>query len=270
MIKVAHIVSLFHLDLLRQNAIRMAIAPLVLANSEYAGYFRRGCTDGCYTILDNGAYESGGTPVTHRQLLDAAELVEPNEIVCPDVMHDGPATADLTRQFLGILAEEGLRDRYALMGVPHGSSLEEWMRSFQVLNAMKEISVIGLSRLSVRRSWGAYGAFPRVTCAKALLPLLGVGKALHLLGGDHNFPQELRLLADEPRVRSADSSFAFKYSVAAIPIAGDILSAKVDVRPPLFEHDRIDNSATLARVARLSQLLDDCARGGVDLDLQGV
>jgi hypothetical protein len=260
-IKVAHITSVFHLDLLSARSFRMALAPLVLSNGDYAGYFRNAGRCSCYTILDNGAYESGGAPVSDRELLEAAQLIAPAEIVCPDVMYDGVATLARTRQFIEILTHEGLLGRFKLMGVAQGKSGEEWTRCFEALNAMEEISTIGMSRLSLESSWASSSAAPRVSCAKAVLPMLADGKVLHLLGGGRSFPRELMLLANEPRVRSADSSFAFKYSLTGVPIAGDILAASADIGPPSLDRDRIDDMKVLGRVKILAELLDACACG---------
>lgn len=230
MIELAVIASTPHLgDLACLGSIDMALTHLVLRRPDYAAFYRARARAGVTVMLDNSAYEleeTTGAGLTAEPVLDAARAIDATVIVCQDVLFDGPATITATREFLNTAARQGvLNDNPPrFMGVPQGTTRAEWLCCYQELVAMPEISMIGLSKLSVPRCFLGPVAEARLQCVAELLAT-GAPKPLHLLGGDRSLPWELAEHRhrghdqfDCTGVRSNDSSFAFWYAATGIPV----------------------------------------------------
>lgn len=76
--------------------------------------------EGTILMLDNGVIETG-SPQTHV-LLEVAEKVRPNYIVCPDLLRDGPGTRELLVGCGPVL--EAYADQ--LIIVPQSEYVEDW------------------------------------------------------------------------------------------------------------------------------------------------
>lgn len=231
MIDVAIIASTPHLEeLSAAGTIDMALTHLVLHQPAYAAFYCARTQTGITVILDNSAYEfqeSTGVGMTAEPVLRAAQQIGAQVVVCQDVLFDGPATLAATRQFLDVARHQdrvgpaaGLR----FMGVPQGRTRAEWLDCYHQLVVMPDIDMIGLSKLSVHRCFGAPLAEARIACVAQLLDH-NAPKPFHLLGGDRSLPWELsehrRLGHDHTKhgsVRSNDSSFAFWYAASRISV----------------------------------------------------
>jgi hypothetical protein len=228
-IDVAVIAATPHLeDVSSTGTIDMALTHLVLTQPAHAAYFRARSSRGTRVILDNSAYErqnTTGTGMDADPVLRAAEQIDADVVVCQDVLFDGPATLTATRRFLDVARRRADLGRRSprFMGVPQGRTRAEWLECCHRLAEMPEIDVIGLSKLSVPRCFGAPVAEARVACAAYVLGC-GAPKPLHLLGGDRSLIWELRehrrLGHDQPAngVCSNDSSFAFWYAAEGIGV----------------------------------------------------
>jgi hypothetical protein len=231
MIDVAIIASTPHLEQLSAaGTIDMALTHLVLHQPAYAAFYCARTQTGISVILDNSAYElqeSTGAGMTAEPVLHAAQQIGAQIVVCQDVLFDGPATLAATRRFLDVA---GHQDRVAptaglrFMGVPQGRTRAEWLDCYRQLVAMPDIDMVGLSKLSVPRCFGAPVAEARIACVAHLLDH-NAPKPFHLLGGDRSLPWELsehRRLghdhAEHGGVRSNDSSFAFWYAASRIGV----------------------------------------------------
>lgn len=218
-IHLAIISSIPHLrDLSSMGTMEMALAPMVLQHPAYAAYYAEKGAEGKWVILDNGAFEMDGEGLTAEQIHEAAERIRATEIVCRDVVFDGERTIRETKNFIGFLYSQQGGDTYGLMGVPQGKTIVEWMNCYEKMLAIREITSIGLSKLSVPAAWKLPLAQARLQCVNYLykegLNLL----PLHLLGGGPGLPLELTLQREVPEVRSNDSSFAFWYTKKGIGI----------------------------------------------------
>ncbi|MGH3931659.1 MAG: hypothetical protein ACRDTF_16995, partial [Pseudonocardiaceae bacterium] len=232
MIDVAVIASIPYLRRLSAaGTIDMALTHLVLAQPTYAGFFQARARAGVSVVLDNSAYElqdTTGAGMAAAPVLQAAALTGAQLVVCQDVLFDGPATLLTTQRFLDAARHHHSAGAagWRFIGVPQGRTRAEWLDCYHRLVATPGIDMIGLSKLSVPRCFGAPVAEARIACVAHLLEL-GAPMPFHLLGGDRSLPWELREhrrrghdRAEHGGVRSNDSSFAFWYAASGIDVDG--------------------------------------------------
>jgi hypothetical protein len=257
-IDVAVIAPIAHLgDLSSQGSIDMALAPLVLASPRYARHYAAQAAAGRMVMLDNGAYEmeqSVGIGLTAGPVLEAARIIGAAEVVCTDVPFDGPATIATTRRFL---AEASSSPGIRFMGVPQGSTHQEWMACYQTLAAMPGIDVIGLSKLSVPRCWKTDIAAARLACAAELHQAGMPPRPLHLLGGDRSLPAELRSHCERGHqaIRSNDSSMTVWYAAIGLQIDPRTGCAESDAPgKPELESTRLNPAQQAAARANITVL----------------
>lgn len=86
---------------------------------EYMRFYMRKRQQGHFIMLDNGAAELG-TSIKLEKLLWAVHLVEPDEIVMPDMLDDAKQTLKLTEAALGFV-----QPRQRAM-CPQGITWKEW------------------------------------------------------------------------------------------------------------------------------------------------
>ncbi|MGH3885491.1 MAG: hypothetical protein ACRDSZ_02805 [Pseudonocardiaceae bacterium] len=221
------------------GTIDMALTHLVLAQPAYAGFFQARTQAGVTVMLDNSAYElqeTTGAGMAAGPVLQATELTGAQIVVCQDVLFDGPATLITTQRFLDAARHHDSAGAAGLrfIGVPQGRTRAEWLDCYHRLAAMPSIDMIGLSKLSVPRCFGAPVAEARIACVAQLLEF-EAPKPFHLLGGDRSLPWELREhrrrghdRAERGGVRSNDSSFAFWYAASGIDVDGHTGRAEHD------------------------------------------
>lgn len=256
MIDLAIIASIPHLhDLSSLGSIDMALTHLVLDHPDYAAYYRARSEAGIRVLLDNSAYElehQTGQGLTAGPVLAAAEQIAASVVICQDVLYDGPATVAATRRFV----TEAAGAPFQFMAVPQGASRSEWLHCYRHLAAMPGIDMIGLSKLSVPRSFAAPVAEARLECVATLMAEKDTAKPLHLLGGDRSLPWELcehLRLGHDRLVRSNDSSFAFWYPASDIPVTNGRAAREAPDKPDLT--DRTLTPGDLQLAVQYAQLL---------------
>lgn len=89
-----------------------------------------------YKILDNSLMENGHKAMEMRAVISAAHVLQPDEIVLPDVFCDGRATLDLAAESLAYCTRVGARRRYMVAAVAHGKTAQEWLVCYQGLVAL--------------------------------------------------------------------------------------------------------------------------------------
>lgn len=166
-------------------------------------------------------------------MLDAAEITNPSEVIATDVLFEGQKTLESTRDFIAAMKRRNLIGNYRVMGVVQGRTQEEWFDCLEGLLNMPEISVIGLSKLSVPMSFLGEKESPgncaraRLMCTKEIeqritiaclaggdtvYHRLGCGQVeVHLLGADNWCGWEMKQQAEYHWIRSNDSSCATWY-----------------------------------------------------------
>jgi len=86
---------------------------------EYANHYHALGLAGHFTMLDNGAAEIGSA-IALQRLMEAADLINPDEIILPDVLDDADKTLVHTARALDRIAP------HARAMCPQGKTWEEW------------------------------------------------------------------------------------------------------------------------------------------------
>lgn len=116
-------------------------AQRVLQDRIYGEFFLAEARRGASIILDNGVFDLGRSlePV---DLVRAARMVNAQEIILPDVMHDGPATMQAGRTAADELL--AITDEFRLCAVVHGADDQEWLRCYDYFVTSRGIDAIAL------------------------------------------------------------------------------------------------------------------------------
>lgn len=238
-------------------------------------------------ILDNSAYEIGkleqssasGEGLGAGLVLDAAEIISPTIIICKDVLCNREETFRSTKEFIQEIRNRNLLGRYKLMAVPQGKTKEEWLQSFIELSLLKEIDMLGFSKISVPVSFLGDQKSPqcvtqgRLLCTKAVQDLLEQDfdfysdvnkqtkyngpKKVHLLGGDNWLGYELSQQKNYPWIYSNDSSCAVWYGMHDQEFSSDGKMEKIIVEKPDLENY---NYTTLQQLeSKRAQILHNIA-----------
>lgn len=180
----------------------------------YVTYYIEHRTAGEYLILDNGADELAEGQGIKRTLALATDL-RAQEVVLPDVQHEGQKTLDHSLEALSwLMTEEGYvaysrARKPRLMVVPQGKDAQEWGEVAERLidatrKVMQEIGgptlVVGVAKqydkLPGGRSW----------CCGVLRPYLTPAEDVHLLGWAHRLADPMDVAKAHPWVRSIDTA----------------------------------------------------------------
>lgn len=183
--------------------ISMCLTHLVKKYPEYAKIVKNRPSD-CYVMLDNSIVELGES-VSLQDILDAADEVNANEIILRDAYPNGPKTIERIREDIEYLRENNLIGKYKIMAVCHGQNIEEFKETFDFINSIPEIDVIGIPKV-LSRWCGARSNLKDI--------FLNTNKQLHFLGSWYN----LKELLDAPkdvwdRVRSCDTCLPSLYVI---------------------------------------------------------
>lgn len=186
--------------------------PHLVDDQRYAYTYKRHCKDPwMYIILDNGVAEA--VDFDTRDLLLMALDYRPDELVIPDVMQDAMATISKAVQFLdriSRLAEDELFfQRLNYMFVIQGKTMNDFRRCVEFASTHTWISTIGIPRHAIM-TLGELNV--RSELAQYVKQTSGL--PVHLLGGSHMHPTELRDEKWPINVRSTDTSAPFNYAYA--------------------------------------------------------
>lgn len=205
----------------------MSLAPL-LDHEEYVEYYKEQVKRGKFVIFDNGAFELEeklGRGLGHSEVLELAKKIRPHEIICTDHLFEKDKTLDSTNKFVSYVRVAGnyVDGDVQLMAVPQGRTIDEWFQCYKAMLNMKEITTIGLSKVSVpqcfignREELGAITK-GRILCtseivARGLEPDK-YKKTVHLLGSDAWMGYEVRVQSQYKWIRSIDSSAPVHYGL---------------------------------------------------------
>jgi|GEM_PF-2541093 len=224
--QIAVISPVSHLQYCNYGDIHMSLAHLVMANLQYAEYYREISLDlNQFVILDNSAFEfeQQGIGVTLATIFEAVRRIKPHEVIATDTLFKGPETVESTKAFIKAIPAD-LRGTFKIMAVPQGRSKEEWFTCLEGLLDIPEVTTIGLSKLSIPSCWegthqkSGVVAHSRVECVRQLSCQWHWAdklhdKEIHLLGGDDWSAWELYHYRDVEslKLRSCDSSVTVWY-----------------------------------------------------------
>lgn len=149
------------------------------------------------------------------RLLDAALLVQADEIILPDVFQDGPSTLNAVWRSLSALEQHGAHPHYKLMAVCQGATAKEFIKCFETLESISEVDVIGIPKVAAKLHPVGRPYFESMW---AYSP-----KIIHLLGVWYGW-EELTRYVRPQRIRSVDSclaSFQAKYYLPITAVRPD-------------------------------------------------
>lgn len=199
--KIAEIVPLGCLNHIQDKDYHMCLAQLVLKSEEYAEFYKKKAREGKYVILDNGAAEN--EVLSFDDLYKAYEIIQPTEIILPDVLFNYSETMKRSTTFY----RKYMRHKPCkIMIVPQAKTLNRWVRCAEDLLEMIPANTIGIPK------W--LGSRNRLYRVAASGYLTGAKTEIHLLGCSES-PEVLRLCEEiNPNVRGCDSAYAYLCSKA--------------------------------------------------------
>lgn len=244
----------------KQGDFYLALAHLIDDNgeNEYARFHRREAEQGRRVILDNGLFE--GAQVPPESLLRRARAIKAQVVCAPDVLYDSKGTIKAFKEFIRLKQDEGMVIN--VMGIPQANNPTQWWECWQFMEMHSDCNIIGLSILSVPKSFdilagqqrdSGYITGARMYLLRQLSSLKSFSgrtlKPMHLLGLGESYADIVtasRLLPEE--VVSNDSSSAFVHGIQGTRYTrlGNIPGGKdhtkldfgMEVKHPVFVHHR--------------------------------
>ena len=209
-LKIAEIVPVSCLNETESNQYHMCLAHLVggsdLQSRLYTSFFKRMSDEGKYVLMDNGAAEN--SQLDFDSLLKMYELINPTEIVLPDVLCDKNETIIRTNKFY--LKYKDQISKYKLMVVPQGKSFDEWCECVEDLLKCIPATTIGVSKF-LEMTTG-----DRTIRTRACEFLRQYDVEIHLLGCSEGTKTIKEARAANDKVRGCDSAFTYICAKAGV------------------------------------------------------
>lgn len=204
---------------------------------KYPMYVKVAQQAGGYKILDNSLIELGKA-MTIERVLDAAEKIQADEIILPDVFQDREGTlravdralTEIDRRYLG-------KWPFKLMAVAQGKTWAEWDMCYGDLMARSEVDVIGVPKVCAKMLPGGRPEVMRRSQCKLL------EKEHHLLGLWYS-ASELYQYDHPDMIRSCDTvlaSFMAKHGLGAMGVRPDGFT--VDLENDVIDPGKINDYA---------------------------
>jgi hypothetical protein len=265
-----------HLKQFGQGPFHLVLAHLLQSDKDYLKHYKAQARGGAYIMIDNSAHEQGsgqGLP----QLLACLELLNPRpgrvQLVMPDVLWDGQATARTTLEAFHVLAqplEKGILERYGaeLCYVPQGKNRQEWEWCFHYLTqAFIKLFpedtpwCIGMSK-DYEVWWGGVLSLLNRTVYPTGV-VIHRKPQVHLLGWGRKL-WKLRTIVKSAnvRIRSTDSAKPFVYASAGIRLEPWLKPPEYPKREGDYFHTTL-TPEQLAIAAYNVRIFEDTARSGL-------
>jgi len=213
------------LNIASNSPMHLLLAHIALKDSTYVANYKRLKNDhGHYLIMDNSAFELGHS-MDIIDLLAAADSVNADEIVAPEVFGNLGKTIEAVHNFIPYVSKD-----LKIGAVTQGNSMREFLMCYETYELMSEIHVIHVPMLDPPDS--PYNQVPnktlrimlnRIHFLNLVSELPGKRKPVHLLGLTDG--AELMVQKRHKFIRSNDSSSAFihgyfgvKYTAKGLPV----------------------------------------------------
>ena len=180
----------------------LALTHLVLKYPEYAEFYKKKREQGDFVILDNSLIELGKAASLHK-VLEAAELINPSEIVLPDVFKNCEKTLIAVESAIEELGNMNIDQDFQLQAVAHGENITEWKTCWSELNKIPYIDCVAIPKVTSdifgSRKWAVDYALSQNSG----------DKQIHLLG-IWSTVRELKMYSGKQKelIRGLDSSIA--------------------------------------------------------------
>jgi hypothetical protein len=185
----------------------LALTHLVLKYPEYAKFYKKKREQGDFVILDNSLIELGKAASLHK-VLEAAKIINPSEIVLPDVFKDREKTLIAVDDALEQFRNMAIDQDFQLQAVAHGENKTEWKRCWDKLNKIPYIDCVAIPKVTSEifgsRKWAIDYALAHNSN----------DKQIHLLGM-WSTAQELKMYPCEQQklIRGIDTSIAIHCAI---------------------------------------------------------
>lgn len=217
-----------------QGDFYLALAHL-LGDAEYLNFHLEEKAKGKIVYLDNGLFE--GAQVTPDELINHVARLGPDVVCAPDVLYNSKATIKAFKSFIKLKQEAGLVCK--VMGIPQADNPHDWWDCFQFFDTCKDCDMIGLSILSIPKSFsGSITESRRHVIKQLFIHSHMSGRRLtpmHLLGLGEGYGDMQTANCMLPReILSNDSSSAFVHGCYDVvynkdgTIPGGKIKAKLD------------------------------------------
>jgi len=116
----------------------------LLDNEAYKEFYQNLKTrnPNAYILCDNSANE--GYMLKGPELLSLGESVCADEIIAPDKYHDSEVTIDETFNFLDDYYDSSIKNKFKVMAVPQGETLDEYVGCYNEFANDPRIDVLGI------------------------------------------------------------------------------------------------------------------------------
>lgn len=180
--------------------------------------------------VDNSVVELGES-LPFDKVIEAAKRVGATTVVLPDVINNGPATAQSGEDAMDAYVEDLEEAGIGALGIPQGSDIEE------VLDCAKQLVELGVQRIGISRYTADGPLGSRVELARKLwrdyeLPI-------HLFGFSNNLLDDLTA-ARLPGVIGIDSAMPIWYGYAGRTLPDSPRKIDTGRRPSDYEHEARD------------------------------
>lgn len=199
---------------------------------EYRDFFIQAKKDDYWVTLDNGAAEH--SLVTEDVLIELTKEIMPSEVIAPDILYDKNLTSKCTISFISRLSDENLLGKVEVFAVPQGSNASEYIASYLEMLNNPDIQTIGLSKLSVPKSFCSITdshsiSVNRRYLVKLLNELQLLQKPIHLLGMRNI--TEYKAYTNIKNIRSTDSCYTILSAINGIKLDADVVLDVVNETP---------------------------------------
>ncbi len=129
----------------------LILAHKVIHDRQYQEFYAERSRAGDYIILDNGAVEKRGSSVPMKDIVLAAILTKPTVVVLPDFLFDGERTLDELENAIKSPGLKMLRKWHPsvkIAAVAQGLDEAEWVESFEILNGLNGLDLIGIPKVT--------------------------------------------------------------------------------------------------------------------------
>ncbi len=214
-----------------QNSnIQMCLAHRVLEeDDDYVTFYERQSQDGQIVIMDNSLWELGEA-MCLEDLMYAVSIIQPQELIIPDMFGKSDETIDMTEKFLDEIGSVRRWERNFV--VPHGKDRQDWIKCFDYFSDQFYAHVIGLPKV-LDDIWEPGG---RIGCLSFLEATgrIRTDKIYHALG-IRNDPIELLMLSKFKWLRSLDTALPIHAGIQGIQFDSQFgLSRRRPKRPEKY------------------------------------
>lgn len=173
-------------------------------------------------LLDNGAFENSH-PEGIDSLIRKARKIKAEKFFAPDHLFNSKATKDAVNITIDILKTLQQRKHFKVGAVVQADNPKDWIDQYVDFTENSEIDFIGLSILSIPKSWGKSITESRIECFKELIKLNIEHKSCHMLGLGENYEDIKFAIKNCPWIESNDTSSCFMTGLNKIKYDKDLI-----------------------------------------------